>query len=88
MGLMWIIGIIAPWANTPAVWLLFVILNSSQGVFIFFAFLFKSKYLYVLHGKCCHRLTCDATTVAEAGQRNIIEIQQLPSCTQIHTQQI
>ena len=88
MGLMWIIGIIAPWANTPAVWLLFVILNSSQGVFIFFAFVFKSKYLYVLHGKCCHRLTCDATTVAEAGQRNIIEIQQLPSCTQIHTQQI
>ena len=83
MGLTWMVGIVAPWANIPAVWFLFFILNSSQGIFIFFAFVFKSKCLRVLYGECCHYVTCDTTTDAEAGQLIIIEIQQLPSCTQL-----
>ena len=59
MGLTWTIGIIAAWADTPAVWFLFIFLNTSQGMFIFFAFVFELRYLRLLIRKCCHRFTYD-----------------------------
>ena len=68
MGLTWIIGIIAAWADTPAVWFLFIFLNTSQGMFIFFAFVFELRYLRLLIRKCCHRFTYDEST--EVGQQS------------------
>ena len=38
MGLTWLIGFVAIWVNSEVVWFLFVILNASQGLFIFMAF--------------------------------------------------
>ena len=38
MGLAWLVGFVAIWADSVVVWFLFVILNASQGIFIFMAF--------------------------------------------------
>ena len=66
MGLTWAIGIIAPWADTPAVWFLFIIFNASQGMFIFFAFVFDYQILRRLTRNCCPRLEYGDS--AEAGE--------------------
>ena len=68
MGLTWVIGIIAPWADTPAIWFVFIVLNTSQGIFIFFAFVFELRYLRHLTRKCCHHLSYDDT--AESGPQS------------------
>ena len=62
MGLTWAIGIIAPWADTPAVWFLFIMFNASQGMSIFFAFVFDVRILRRVTRKCCPSLTHSATT--------------------------
>ena len=41
MGLAWVIGFVAIWVDSVVVWFLFVILNASQGIFIFIAFVVK-----------------------------------------------
>ena len=41
MGLAWLVGFVAIWVDSVVVWFLFVILNASQGVFIFIAFVVK-----------------------------------------------
>ena len=41
MGLAWLGGYVAIWVDSVIVWFLFVILNASQGIFIFIAFVVK-----------------------------------------------
>ncbi|PSN47904.1 hypothetical protein C0J52_03376 [Blattella germanica] len=43
MGLTWITGIIASYADIEAIWYLFVLLNTLQGLFIFLAFSCNKK---------------------------------------------
>lgn len=43
MGVAWIFGIIAAATNEPALFYMFVILNTLQGVFIFFSFALSEK---------------------------------------------
>ena len=38
MGLTWLVGFAAVWVDSLFVWFLFVVFNSSQGIFIFLAF--------------------------------------------------
>lgn len=47
MGLTWIMGFVAAFADVEVVWYIFIILNASQGAFIFILFTFKRK-VYVL----------------------------------------
>ena len=54
MGLAWLVGFVAIWADSVIVWFLFVILNASQGIFIFVAFvldLSRIKRMFI----CCDR---------------------------------
>ena len=46
IGATWFIGLIATWVNNDVIWVLFVILNSSQGVFIFLVFVLDTKRTY------------------------------------------
>ena len=62
MGLTWAIGIIAPWADTPAVWFLLITFNASQGMSIFIAFVFGVRILRRVARKCCCHLIHGATT--------------------------
>ncbi|XP_021912913.1 probable G-protein coupled receptor Mth-like 1 [Zootermopsis nevadensis] len=43
MGLTWIIGFIADYLNSEAIWYIFVALNAFQGFFIFIAFTWTKK---------------------------------------------
>ena len=45
MGLSWLVGCVAIWVDSIVVWFLFVILNASQGIFIFMAFVVKLSKL-------------------------------------------
>ena len=38
MGLTWTVGFVAGWVNIEPVWYIFVVLNSSQGIYLFLAF--------------------------------------------------
>ena len=52
MGITWAFGFIAPFVNHISVWIIFICLNASQGLFIFIAFVctknvydsFKTRY--------------------------------------------
>ena len=41
MGLAWLVGFVAIWVDSVIVWFLFIILNASQGVLIFMAFVVR-----------------------------------------------
>ena len=69
MGLTWAIGIIAPWINTPAVWFLLTMFNASQGMSIFFAFVFDVRILRSVTRKCCPHVIHGATT--EIREQNV-----------------
>ena len=43
MGFTWIFGYIAAFTDVEALWYIYIILNSLQGVFIFIAFIFNRR---------------------------------------------
>ena len=43
MGFTWIFGYIAAFTDVEALWYIYIILNSLQGVFIFFSFIFNRR---------------------------------------------
>ena len=45
MGLTWLVGCVAIWVDSIVAWFLFVILNASQGIFVFMAFVVKFSKL-------------------------------------------
>ncbi|GIY18974.1 g-protein coupled receptor Mth2 [Caerostris extrusa] len=51
MGLTWIVGIVAGYVDIEALWYLFVVLNTLQGLFIFIAFTCSTKVLKYLKDK-------------------------------------
>lgn len=48
MGLTWIMGLVAGFANNEALWVLFILLNTSLGLFIFIAFTCRKSVLHAL----------------------------------------
>ena len=46
MGITWSVSFIAVWINSQTVWYIFVVLNASQGVFLFLAFLVDTKQCF------------------------------------------
>ncbi|KAK7086716.1 hypothetical protein SK128_003359 [Halocaridina rubra] len=55
MGLTWISGIVAGYLQVEAVWYIFVVLNTLQGVFIFIAFTCTRKVWRALYSLWCRR---------------------------------
>lgn len=53
MGLTWSVGLLAGFLDTPALWVVFVVLNSLQGLFIFLAFTCTPAVLKDAKDKCC-----------------------------------
>ncbi|GFQ82009.1 g-protein coupled receptor Mth2 [Trichonephila clavata] len=51
MGLTWIVGLVAGYADYEFLWYIFVILNTLQGLFILVVFSFSSK----VRGLCCRK---------------------------------
>ncbi|XP_055935569.1 uncharacterized protein LOC129965577 [Argiope bruennichi] len=51
MGLTWIVGVVASYADVESLWYLFCVLNTFQGVFICAAFSFSSKVVKYLKDK-------------------------------------
>lgn len=52
MGFTWISGIVAGYLQVEAVWYVFVLLNTLQGVFIFLAFTCRTKVWRALGAFC------------------------------------
>nr|XP_045589704.1 uncharacterized protein LOC123751662 [Procambarus clarkii] len=52
MGLSWITGIVAGYLQLEAVWYVFVVLNTLQGVFIFLTFTCRSKVWLAVQELC------------------------------------
>ncbi len=48
MGITWILGFIAPAINEDFLWYIYIILNASQGVFIFIAFVVNKKNIELI----------------------------------------
>jgi hypothetical protein len=53
MGVTWSVGLLAGFLDTPALWVIFVVLNSLQGLFIFLAFTCTRSVLKEVKDKCC-----------------------------------
>ncbi|XP_054711013.1 uncharacterized protein LOC129220609 [Uloborus diversus] len=51
MGLTWVVGLVAGYADIAALWYVFVVLNTLQGLFIFVAFSCTTKVLNHLRDK-------------------------------------
>ena len=45
MGICWVIGFVAAFVGHIALWIIFILLNASQGIFIFFSFVFRKVVL-------------------------------------------
>ncbi|XP_068220865.1 adhesion G protein-coupled receptor E3-like [Palaemon carinicauda] len=56
MGLTWISGIVAGYLQVEAIWYIFVLLNTLQGVFIFLAFTCTRKVWHTVSCGCFKRL--------------------------------
>jgi hypothetical protein len=58
MGLTWSVGLLAGFLDTPLLWVVFVVLNTLQGLFIFLAFTCTDKMMRSLRSMwccCCRR---------------------------------
>lgn len=70
MLLSWLSGFIASFTNNLPGWILFVVMNSSQGLFVGFSLIISTHYWKDLLSfiptlnKCCHRNSNDLTEVA------------------------
>jgi len=53
MGISWIMGIVAGFVDVPILWIIFILFNTLQGLFIFIAFTCTSKVRKVLKTKLC-----------------------------------
>ncbi|GBN13772.1 G-protein coupled receptor Mth2 [Araneus ventricosus] len=54
MGMTWIVGVVASYADFQSLWYLFCVLNTFQGVFICIAFTFSSKICKILERRAAH----------------------------------
>lgn len=52
LGFTWIFGFVAAFADVTALWYIFIILNSLQGVYIFIAFICKKRVLKLWRDSC------------------------------------
>jgi len=51
MGISWVLGIVAGYIDIPELWIIFIIFNTLQGLFIFIAFTCSAKTRKVLRTK-------------------------------------
>ncbi|CAH1790659.1 unnamed protein product [Owenia fusiformis] len=63
MGFTWIFGFIAPFVHNEAIIYVFIVLNASQGVFIFITSVCTKAVLYEIKSKCL--------TFKKSGQRTL-----------------
>eukprot|EP00057_Strongylocentrotus_purpuratus_P016624 XP_011671098.1 PREDICTED: uncharacterized protein LOC100889522 [Strongylocentrotus purpuratus] len=55
LGFTWLFGFVAAFAGVSALWYVFIILNSLQGVYIFLAFMANKRVLHLWTGVLCYR---------------------------------
>ena len=53
MGLTWIVGLVAALVDVEEVWFAFVVLNTTQGLFIFASFTCNKKVAASLKARLC-----------------------------------
>jgi len=73
MGISWILGIVAGYVDAPELWIIFIIVNTLQGFFIFAAFTCSSKTRKVLRTKlwCKSNLPTASWTWSGGGNQMI-----------------
>ncbi|XP_059481424.1 uncharacterized protein LOC132200182 [Neocloeon triangulifer] len=79
MGLTWSVGLLAGFLDTPALWVVFVVLNSLQGLFIFLAFTCTTKVLKEAKDNCC----CCCLRRRRRGVINTDSIQGIKGTTKV-----
>ena len=70
MGLGWISGFVAAMADLPGLWYPFIVLNATQGAFIFLAFNCKRKIYYMLYRRLMKRPHPADTSITSFRGRN------------------
>ena len=63
MGICWIIGFVAAFVGHIALWIIFILLNASQGVFIFFSFVVRKAVLKEIRSRAEKGTSQTASTV-------------------------
>ena len=53
IGITWSVSLIAVWIDSPVVWYAFVVLNASQGIFLFVAFVVDTDQCFRWARRCC-----------------------------------
>ena len=74
LGLSWVIGLIAALVNHAVLWLIFTVLNASQGTMIILVFEVDWGKLSTTITQCCNRLTLSTGTINEDNSTNNIEL--------------
>ncbi|CAL8101736.1 unnamed protein product [Orchesella dallaii] len=67
MGISWVLGIVAGYVDIPELWIIFIVFNTLQGLFIFVAFTLSPKVRKVLRTKLCCASTIPAASWTWSG---------------------
>ncbi|XP_054754587.2 uncharacterized protein LOC129260655 [Lytechinus pictus] len=70
LGFTWLFGFVAAFAGVPALWYIFIILNSLQGVYIFLAFMANKRVYHLWASVLCCRTRGDKLTKQGKGHRS------------------
>ncbi|XP_053634006.1 uncharacterized protein [Cherax quadricarinatus] len=81
MGFTWISGIAAGYLDLEAVWYIFVVLNTLQGVFIFLGFTCRTKVWRAVSFTCRHLMQLGASLVVGHGRSGstTVELNDTPN---------
>ena len=79
MGFTWIFGFIATFADTPALWYIFVILNTLQGLFICLAFVCNKNVAKLFKHMCKKQVLSNRSTgTTTVGTETCNQREELP----------
>lgn len=67
MGISWVLGIVAGYVDMPELWIVFIVFNTLQGLFIFVAFTCSAKVRKVIRTKLCCTSTIPAASWTWSG---------------------
>ena len=75
MGFTWIFAFSAAFSGASALWYIYIIINSLQGLYIFFAFTFNRRIGQLWKGKLTGTLSVDklfeSSTTSKLGNRTL-----------------
>ena len=78
LGFTWVFGFVAAFANVTALWYIFIILNSLQGVYIFIAFICNKRVFELWRDSCTclDRVSSTSSSKSRATSSDVVTMKK------------